>query len=200
MSKVEWPYRTPGIPDTLFKRISSIPMTKQEVRTLSVSRLRIFTGAVIYDIGAGTGSVTVECALLAAPGTVYSLEQDSSADELVEVNVRRFGLTNVKLVPGSAPATMDKLPPADRVFIGGSAGSLADILKTVDKKLKPGGWVVANAVTLETGPVVLAFLEGQGYQQVEAISINVSRAKPVGRSHLWEAQNPVQIISGQKPG
>ena len=198
MSKVEWSYATPGIPDHLFRRVHGIPMTKQEIRLISICKLRIFPGATVYDIGAGTGSVTVECALLAAPGTVYALEKDSIADELVETNVRRFGLNNVRLVPGYVPDTLDKLPPADRIFIGGSAGALAEILQAADEKLKSGGWMVANAVTLETGPRVLKFLEEKGYQQVEAVSISIARAKALGRSHLWEAQNPVQIISGQK--
>ena len=135
---------------------------------------------------------------MASPGTVYALEKDSLADELVETNVRRFGLNNVRLVPGYVPDTLDKLPPADRIFIGGSAGALAEILQAADEKLKSGGWMVANAVTLETGPRVLKFLEEKGYQQVEAVSISIARAKALGRSHLWEAQNPVQIISGQK--
>ncbi|RYD06664.1 hypothetical protein N752_03045 [Desulforamulus aquiferis] len=157
MSKVEWPYRTPGIPDDLFKRVSGVPMTKLEVRIISVSRLRLFPGAVVYDVGAGTGSISVECALQVHPGTVYALERDSHADELLEANIRRFGLNNVKLVPGDAPGTMEKLPLADRIFIGGHAGSLREILTMANEKLKPGGWLVANAVTLETGPLSLNF-------------------------------------------
>ncbi|MCL5779483.1 MAG: precorrin-6Y C5,15-methyltransferase (decarboxylating) subunit CbiT [Firmicutes bacterium] len=199
MSKVDWPYVTPGIPDHLFKRVSGIPMTKQEIRMIVLGKLRLFPGAVIYDVGAGTGSVTVECALQIKHGTVYALEKDGSADELVETNVRRFGVNNVKLVPGFAPVTMEKLPPADRIFIGGSAGALLEILQAADQKLKPGGWLAATAVTLETGPVVLGFLEEKGYQQVEAVSVTVAEARRVGRSHMWQGQNPVVVVSGQKP-
>jgi len=199
VSKVGWPYVTPGIPDHLFKRVSGIPMTKQEIRMIVLGKLRLFPGAVIYDVGAGTGSVTVECALQIKHGTVYALEKDGSADELVETNVRRFGVNNVKLVPGFAPATMEKLPPADRIFIGGSAGALLEILQAANQKLKPGGWLAATAVTLETGPVVLGFLEEKGYQQVEAVSVTVAEARRVGRSHMWQGQNPVVVVSGQKP-
>jgi len=174
-------------------------MTKQEVRAVILGKLRLFPGAVVYDVGAGTGSVTVECGLQAKTGVVYALERDSQADELVEANVRRFGLSNVKLVPGEAQVTMEKLPPADRVFIGGSAGALEEVLKATHRKLKPGGWLVASAVTVETGPLVLAFLEKQGYDQVEAVTVNVARVKQAGRSHLWQAENPVVVISGQKP-
>lgn len=199
MSRAEWPYGTPGIPDHLFKRVSGIPMTKQEIRAIVISKLRLFPTAVVYDVGAGTGSVTVECALQARGGTVYALEKDGQADELVEANARRFGLTNVKLVPGEAPATMEKLLPADRIFIGGSAGALAEILQMAHRKLKSGGWLVATAVTLETGPAVLDFLTRQGYDQVEAVAVNVAKIKQVGSAHLWQAENPVQIIAGQKP-
>ena len=174
-------------------------MTKQEVRLIALGKLRLFPSAVVYDVGAGTGSVSVECALQLKQGTVYALEKDGSADELVETNARRFGLNNIKLVPGLAPATMEKLPPADRIFIGGSAGALAGILEMSHKKLKPGGWLVATAVTLETTPQVLRFLEEQGYEQVEAVNITVAQAKLLGRSHLWQGQNPVTVISGQKP-
>lgn len=174
-------------------------MTKQEIRAIVISKLRLFPTAVVYDVGAGTGSVTVECALQARGGTVYALEKDGQADELVEANARRFGLTNVKLVPGEAPATMEKLPPADRIFIGGSAGALAEILQMAHRKLKSGGWLVATAVTLETGPAVLDFLTRQGYDQVEAVAVNVAKIKQVGSAHLWQAENPVQIIAGQKP-
>lgn len=174
-------------------------MTKQEVRMIVLGKLRLFPGAVVYDVGAGTGSVSVECALQLKQGTVYALEKDGSADELVEANARRFGLSNIKLVPGQAPATMEKLPPADRIFIGGSAGVLAGILATAHQKLKPGGWLVATAVTIETTPQVMRFLAEQGYEQMEAVSITVAQAKPLGKSHLWQGQNPVTVISGQKP-
>ncbi|SHK42871.1 precorrin-6Y C5,15-methyltransferase (decarboxylating) subunit CbiT [Desulforamulus aeronauticus] len=199
MSKLDWSFTTPGIPDHLFKRGNNIPMTKQEVRMIVLGKLRLFPGAVVYDVGAGTGSVSVECALQLKQGVVYALEKDGSADELVETNARRFGLNNVKLVPGLAPATMEKLPPADRIFIGGNAGALAGILETANKKLKPGGWLVATSVTLETTPQVVRFLEEQGYEQAEAVSITVAQAKALGKAHLWQGQNPVTIISGQKP-
>ncbi len=199
MSRIDWPYVTPGIPDHLFKRAGGIPMTKQEIRMIVLGKLRLFPGAVVYDVGAGTGSITVECAMQVKHGTVYALEKDGSADELVEANVRRFGLNNVKLVPGLAPATMEKLPAADRIFIGGSAGALSEILQTADRKLKPGGWLAATAVTLETGPLVLKFLEEQGYQQVEAVSVTVAVARQAGKAHMWQGQNPVVVVSGQKP-
>lgn len=199
MSKVEWPYITPGIPDEMFKRVSGVPMTRQEVRVISISKLRLFPGAVVYDVGAGTGSISVECAIQVEPGTVYALERDGRADEVLEANVRKFGLTNIKLVPGFAPATMEKLPLADRIFIGGNGGALAEILATADKKLKPGGWLVANSVTAETGPEVYNFLVKNKYAQVDAITVNIAKIKQAGNAKLWQANNPVQIISGQKP-
>ena len=166
-----------------------------------LGKLKLFPGAVVYDVGAGTGSVTVECALQVKQGMVYALERNGSADELVETNAKRFGVgPQVKLVPGLAPQTMEKLPPADRIFIGGSAGELQGILQTAHQKLKPGGWLVATSITLETGPAVLQFLEQQGYQQVEAVSIATAVARKAGGKHMWQGESPVTVISGQKPG
>lgn len=176
-------------------------MTRQEIRVIVLSKLKLFAGAVVYDVGAGTGSVTVECALQMKQGTVYALEKNGSADELVETNAKRFGVSHlVKLVPGQAPQTMEKLPLADRIFIGGSAGALQEILQTAHNKLKPGGWLVATSVTLETGPAVLQFLEEQGYQQVEAVSVSTAVARKAGVKHMWQGESPVTVISGQKAG
>lgn len=175
-------------------------MTKQEVRMIVIGKMKLFPGAVVYDVGAGSGSVTVECALQIKNGTVYALEKDSSADKLAEANVRRFGLTNVRMVPGFAPDTMEKLPPADRIFIGGHAGALTEILATAHRKLKPGGWLVATAITLQTGPRVLKFLADMDYQQTEAVNITVARTRQVGQTQMWRGLNPVLIVSGQKPG
>lgn len=201
MSKVQWPYVTPGIPDHLFKRGNTIPMTRQEIRMVVLGKLKLFPGAVVYDVGAGTGSVTVECALQVKHGMVYALEKNGSADELVETNAKRFGVgQQVKLVPGLAPQTMEKLSPADRIFIGGSAGELQGILEGANRKLKPEGWLVATSITLETGPIVLQFMEQQGYQQVEAVSIATAVARKAGSKHMWQGESPVTVISGQKPG
>lgn len=172
-------------------------MTKQEVRAISVSHLRLFPGAVAYDIGAGTGSVSVECALLGCQ-RVFAIEKDPAAIRVLEENISLFELDNIQVVSGHAPEAMEQLPAADRIFLGGSGGNLPAILEGVKQKLKPGGWLVANSVTVDTGPEVMDFLQKNGFNNINVVVINVARAVSRGRVRLWQALNPVQIISGQK--
>lgn len=196
MSK-RWPYSSPGIPDNFFKRSPGVPMTKQEIRTLSISQLCIFPGAVIYDVGAGTGSVSVECALLGCE-KVYSIEANEKAYDVILENIDRFGLDNVQAINGAAPGSMEALPGADRIFIGGSSGQLYSILEMASKKLKPGGKLVVNSITIDTGNEVLKFCEKEGFVDINIVTINVSRAISRGRVYMWQALNPVQIVSAQK--
>ncbi|MBM7854343.1 precorrin-6Y C5,15-methyltransferase (decarboxylating) CbiT subunit [Desulfohalotomaculum tongense] len=193
-----WPYSTPGIPDRLFVRREGVPITAAEIRAVVLSKLRLCAGITAYDVGAGSGSVTVEMGLQVKDGTVYALECKPDALLLVKENTGRFGLKNVKVIAGDAAQVMAELPPAHRIFIGGSGGKLAEILTGSHNKLLPGGILVATAVTLDTAPVVRQFLAQNGYQDIEVVSLNLARTAKVGRVNLWRANNPVQIVSGIK--
>ncbi|MTI84624.1 MAG: precorrin-6Y C5,15-methyltransferase (decarboxylating) subunit CbiT [Firmicutes bacterium] len=192
-----WPFTSPGIPDEYFQRLAGVPMTKQEVRAVSISLLRIFSGAIMYDLGAGTGSVGVECALLGC-GKVFAVERKPEAVALVKQNIEYFQLDNIEPVTGKAPEALDGLPAADRIFLGGSGGCLADILQATNIKLKDGGRLVVTSVTVDTGPQVIKFLENNNFTDINITGLSVSRAVSRGSVHLWNALNPVQIISGQK--
>lgn len=193
-----WDYATGGIPDDLFVR-GSVPMTKEEVRAVSVAKLRVRETDVIYDVGAGTGSVSVELALMASLGCVYAIEKNPEACELILQNRRKFGAFAIKLVQGTAPAALAELPPPDAVFIGGSGGELEEILRVLYQKNSQVR-VVINAVTVETVERALRLLNGMGFHDVQAVQLAITRTEPAGKSHLLRAQNPVFVISGQGAG
>lgn len=191
-----WPWDTPGIPDELFER-GSVPMTKREVRVVALSKLRIARGDVVYDIGSGTGSVTVELALAAGPaGRVYAFERSCEACRLTERNVQAFRLRNVRVVEGEAPRVLEGCPAPDAVFVGGSSGSLPDIVRTLrESGARPR--VCVPSVSLETLSSAVSLLGGPGFRDLEVCEVAVARAQAAGSHHLMRANNPVFLIAAQ---
>lgn len=183
--------RTPGIPDDAFLR-DKVPMTKQEVRAAVLSKLAITPDDVCWDIGAGTGSVSVELALQGK--AVYAVEYKPEACALIQANRERFGAWNLHLVEGMAPEALQNLPRPDAVFVGGSGGNLSWILQAVHEA-NPQARVCVSAIALETLQIAAKTL-GAFYDEVEIVQIAVSRAKSVGNLHLLMAQNPVFLITG----
>ena len=187
----------PGIADEDFSR-GDVPMTKQEVRTLALAKAKITATDTIIDIGAGTGSLSVEAALQAKEGRVFAIERESAGIELIRMNAERFGANNVIPLLGLAPDALQDLPPADVIFIGGNGGHLSEILVQADALLKVGGRLVAMAITVETLYHVLDFLRGKVDYEVEACGVQITRIRPVGTSHMLQALNPVYMIAGTK--
>lgn len=186
-----------GINDDLFIR-GDIPMTKQEIRILLLAKAKISPQAVIWDIGAGTGSLSVEAALLAPHGTIYALERETEGVELICANAAKFGVKNLHIIHGSAPAALQGLPDADVIFIGGSGGNLPAILEQSYKQLKPGGKLVIAAITLETLQTSLDFCEAQPNLTVEAFSSQITRIKTRAAYHMLQSLNQIFIIVGSK--
>ncbi|MCX7711629.1 MAG: precorrin-6y C5,15-methyltransferase (decarboxylating) subunit CbiE [Clostridia bacterium] len=193
-----WEYKNSSISDELFTR-GNVPMTKEEVRAVSISKLRLKENCIVFDIGAGTGSVAVECALRCAKGKVYAVEKNREAIELIHENSIRFGSINLEVVEGEAPVVLTGLPEPDRVFIGGSSGNMESILEWV-KSLSKAVRVVINAVTPESVYEALKGLEENNFLDIELVNISVSRGKKLGGKHLMQALNPVYIISAEKRG
>lgn len=189
-------YCTPGIPDEEFHREPGVPMTKNEIRILSLARLQLFPGAVLYDIGAGSGSISIEAGRSMPEVRVYAIEREARAVELIRKNSAKFGV-ELQLIEGVAPQALELLPAADRIFIGGSGGHLEGIIQAGDRQLLPGGRMVVNSVSLFNGPRAFQLMEQLGYQ-VEAFQVNIAFSRKKGGVLLWEARNPVTIISGQK--
>lgn len=192
------PAGTFGIPDSGFVR-GQVPMTKEEVRAAALSKLRVAPGGTYWDVGAGTGSVAVAISALARDGRVLAVERDPEACGLILENAARFGAGNLTLVQGEAPAALGDLPAPDGVFVGGSGGSLEDILKTALEK-NPRVRVVVAAVTLETLSQAAALLDALPFAGVEVSQITVARARELGRYHLMTGQNPVFLLSGEGQG
>ena len=182
-----------GIPDEEFIR-GEVPMTKAEVRAVAMSRLALSPKAVCCDIGAGTGSVTVEMALAAYEGRVYALDKNEEAIQLVSANCHAFHLGNVTPELGEAPGALTHLPPMDAAFIGGSSGKLSEIFDILIKR-NPHVKVVINAVTLETLHEATQSFATHGIVP-HIIQISVTRAKPIGNRHMLQAGSPVFILSG----
>ena len=138
-----WPYHTPGIPDELFERLEEVPITKEEVRVIQISKAKLLEGQTVYDIGCGSGSISVEAALQVGPlGKVYSVDIDPKAVELTKKNLSKFEISNVNVILGNALEKIASLPTADAIFIGGTGGETSDILKLCETNLKQGGRIV----------------------------------------------------------
>ncbi len=180
-----------GIPDEEFTR-GDAPMTKSEVRALSVAKLKLSPDSVVYDVGAGTGSVSVEMALTAFEGRVYAIEREDVAADLIEVNKRKFRASNIEVVRGLAPDAMADLPTPTHAFIGGSAGNLKQIVQCLLDK-NPDVRVVINSVTIETMSETLQVIRELNLVEEEFVNITVARSRRLGKYHPMTGQNPVYI-------
>lgn len=188
------PRRAPGLPDEAFER-GDVPMTKQEVRAAVLAKLAVRPEDILWDVGAGTGSVSVELALAAPRGRVYAVECRPEGCALIKANREKFRTRNLVLVEGLAPAALLDLPAPDAVFIGGSKGSLAAIVDAALDK-NPDARICVSAIALETLSAAVAALTAKG-RTVQVSQIAVSRAKAVGGLHLMMAQNPIYLITGE---
>ncbi|MCL2317950.1 MAG: precorrin-6A reductase, partial [Methanomassiliicoccaceae archaeon] len=180
-----------GIYDDLFIR-GGAPMTKEEIRSLSVIKLKLDENSILYDIGAGTGSVAIESALSIPNGKVYAIEKENDASDLIEQNKKKFKVPNVEVVRGYAPDALEDLPAPTRVFIGGSSGNLKEIMETCLKK-NPKVRFVINAITLETISEMTKCVSELAVEEEEFLSVQISKSKKAGKYHLMTANNPIYI-------
>ena len=193
-----WPYASSGIPDELFIR-GDVPMTKQEVRAVALAKLRLTATDTVWDVGAGTGSVSIEAALVARAGSVWAVERNAAGVRLIRENADAFGCGNVHAVPGVAPEALVKLPVPDAVFVGGSAGELPSIVEAALEKNSQVRLCVP-CVTVETLTEACALLSGSRFKGFEACQVSAARAEAVGSHHLMKAQNPVFLVSARGAG
>ena len=183
-----------GLPDDSFIR-GRTPMTKSEVRAVILSKLRLNCSDVVWDVGAGTGSVSIECAMLCRTGRVYAVEQSDEGCGLIAQNAAAMGVSNLEIIHGRAPQALDDLPAPDAVFIGGSSGGLDEIVRHVLAQ-NPLSRIVISAITLETLCEAASLFDRLGLLDTEVVQVSVSRTKRAGSYNLLMAQNPVFIISG----
>lgn len=193
-----WPYKTPGIPDELFERLPGIPLSKREVRLLLVSALRLKTNSVIWDIGAGTGTIPIEIGLLCPENTIIAVERDEDVVKLIRQNCDRFGVENVKIFEGKAPDCLGELQPLpDRVCIEGGR-PIKEIILKVWQYLKPEGRLVATAGNLETLYLISEGLSELQARNIEIVQSGINRLETRGINQTFAAVDPIFILSGEK--
>ncbi|MBQ6053478.1 MAG: precorrin-6A reductase [Clostridia bacterium] len=181
-----------GIDDDEFIR-GDVPMTKSEVRAVSLSQLGLSSDSVVWDIGAGTGSVSAECALCAYDGKVFAIEKESDAAELIEKNKIKFRADNIKIVRGEAPEVLSSLPDPTHVFIGGSGGRLEDTVAAILQK-NSDAKIVVNTVTLESQNEAYNCAKKCSFRIFRCIEVNISRSQKIGRYNMMRAHNPVCVF------
>ena len=186
---------THGLPDEAFDR-GEAPMTKSEVRAVSLSKLALTPEAVVYDVGAGSGSVAVECARMLPGGQVYAIEKKPEAAALTQRNAQKFGLNNLRVVEGAAPEALTALPAPTHAFIGGSSGSMREIIEVLLDK-NPRVRLVVNAVTLETLSELTEI--AKAFALSDIVEISAAKPRKLGRYQLMTGQNPVYIFTLQNP-
>ena len=172
-------------------------ITKREVRLLSLAAMHIRPSSIVWDIGAGSGAVGIEAALLAPHGHVYAIEVEPESVAICRDNVATHGVDNVTVIEGRAPDALAALPTPDAIFIGGSKGSMDEIIGIALDRLSPGGHLVANAITLENAAEAYSAFRTRGYTP-DVTLLQVSRAEPLARYMRYEAMNPIQIFAVTK--
>ena len=194
-----WKYKTPGIPDEEFERAESVPITKEEVRTIQISKARLSTGQTVLDIGCGSGSITVEAGLqIETSGKIIAVDIDPNAIELTKLNLKKFGVSNATLILGNAKEKMSELPKADAIFIGGTGGDTQEIVQLCESKLQSGGRIVIGTILIETLYAVLQTIDKLKFNSVDITQITIGKSRKTSTGTMMLARNPVTIISATK--
>jgi cobalt-precorrin-6B (C15)-methyltransferase len=194
-----WKFKTPGIPDDEFERAEEIPITKEEVRVIQISKARLKPGQIVYDIGCGSGSISIEAAFqIESSGKVLAVDYDENAIELTKNNIEKFGLTNILVIHGNAKEKIKELEEADTIFIGGTGGDTKEIVELCENKLKSGGRIVVGIILIETLYSVLQVLEKLQFKSVDITQVTISKSRKTSTGTMMLARNPVTIISATK--
>ena len=194
-----WNYKTPGIPDEHFERAEKVPITKEEVRTIQLSKARLKPGQTVYDIGCGSGSISVEAGIqIESSGKVIAIDYDDNAVEFTKKNLKKFNVSNVSVLFGNAKEKISDLEMADVIFIGGTGGDTSDIVKLSENKLKTGGRIVIGIILIETLYSVLQILDTLKFDSVDITQVTISKSRKTTTGTMMLARNPVTIISATK--
>jgi len=194
-----WPYRTPGIPDALFAQIPGIPLTARELRVLILSHLHLGEQGCLWDIGAGTGTILIEAALLCPQYTLIAIERDAEVVELIQGNAQRFGVEQIQVIQGTAPACLEGIHPRPQRILLEGGSPLPPIFTAAWDVLLPGGRLVATAGSLEALYVLSEGLARVQARHVEVIQTGLNRLQKRGLGQAFIALDPMFILSGEKP-
>ena len=194
-----WNYKTPGIPDEYFERVEKVPITKEEVRTIQISKARLKPGQIVYDIGCGSGSISVEAALqVESSGKILAIDFDEKAIELTKKNAEKFQIPNITTIFGNAKEKILELEQSDAIFIGGTGGDTQKIVELSQTKLKSGGRIVIGTILIETLSAVLQILEKLQFEEVDITQVTISKSRKTTTGTMMLARNPVTIISATR--
>jgi cobalt-precorrin-6B (C15)-methyltransferase len=193
-----WNYRTPGIPDELFERTEQVPITKEDVRALVLSKLRLKENSSAIDIGCGSGSITVELCLQTKDNKVYAIDFEEKATELTRKNLLKFGL-KAEVILSKAQDILPLLPQVDAIIIGGTWGNIEQIIRLSIDKLKKGGRLVIDTILIETMYKALTTINEASLDEVDVTQVIIAKARKVTTGTMMLARNPVLIISATKP-
>jgi len=194
-----WKFKTPGIPDEEFERTESVPITKEEIRAIQISKARLSSGQTVLDIGCGSGSITVEAGLqVESDGKVIGIDLDPNAIELTNRNLKKFGVDNATLILGNAKEKISDLPEADAIFIGGTGGDTQEIVQLCEDKLKSGGRIVIGVILIETLYAVLQTIEKLKFDSIDITQITIGKSRKTSTGTMMLARNPVTVISATK--
>jgi cobalt-precorrin-6B (C15)-methyltransferase len=191
-----WDYCTPGIPDELFERTEEVPITKEDIRAIAISKLRLKEGHSAIDVGCGSGSITVELCMQTR-GKVYAIDFDQKAIELTKKNLQKFGV-KAEVLPGKAQDVLPKLPQVDAVIVGGTWGDTRQVIELAAGRLKPGGRLVIDTILIETLYQALATVNELKLAEVDVTQVTISKARKVTTGTMLLARNPVMIISATR--
>lgn len=193
-----WNYQTPGIPDELFERTENVPITKEDIRSIILSKLRLKEGFIAIDVGCGSGSITVELANL-SKNTVYAIDLDKNAIDLTCRNLTKFGLLDkVKVIHGLAQRILPDIEDADAIVVGGTTGETEKIIEIASRKLKKGGRLVVTTILIETIYKSLKSLESLKLSELEITQVTVAKSKKTSSGTMMISRNPVIIFSATK--
>jgi len=192
-----WDYSTPGIPDELFERTEEVPITKEDVRALVISKLRLREGQSAIDVGCGSGSITVELCLQTG-GQVHAIDFDANAIELTKKNLEKFGVS-AHVIQGKAQDVLPTLPEADAVVVGGTWGDAKKVIELAAGRLKKGGRIVIDTILIETMYHALTTVNELKLAEVDVTQVTIAKARKVTTGTMMLARNPVLLISATKP-
>ena len=193
-----WNYRTPGIPDELFERAQDIPITKEEVRALVMSKLRLKEDFSVIDVGCGSGSITVELCLQMPNGKVYAIDFDEKATELTRQNLKKFGV-EAEIILAKAQDILPSLPKVDAVIVGGTWGDTKGVIEASIARLKGGGRILIDTILIETIFAAIATINDSNLIDVDITQVTIAKGRKVTTGTMMTARNPIIMISATKP-
>jgi cobalt-precorrin-6B (C15)-methyltransferase len=193
-----WKYNTPGIPDELFERSEQVPITKEEVRAITISKLRLSEGFSAIDVGCGSGSLTVEICNQIRGGAAYAIDFDERAVELTRLNLSRFGF-KAEVILSDAENALPRLPQVNSIVIGGTWGNSRKIIEMGISKLQTNGRLVVNTILIESAYEALSTIYSANLEEVDVTQVLISKSRKVTTGTMMLARNPVLIISATKP-